>query len=227
VRTIAVPDSSQQITVCYEDTAELRPITDVVRHFEGHFQWIPIQYVPYICLAPVSQNRGAKAASSDRSMIVKMALEDMAALSAKIENELALAALPSQGIEIVRPSGPNSGLGEGGVCLVADPERFVARAFLPTSARDKTTNVWPSDEQLEILYDWLQHHKPTRALPILTRISQSGYGDLVILPDEISKLRLECRSLADERDLADVVRKVLSLCDLAEEDQLGIVVRGQ
>lgn len=229
----AVTEASEAeppISVCFEDHKALRAFTTVLRKFRGNFQWIPLSRLPYVCVVPVAEQRGVE---TPLPQMRSLAVQDIASLAKFVERELHLEGAPSQGV-VITPIAKHSGeAGPGGpALLVADPHQYLSNGFVPTSARDRTVEYWISDEEGDLMYDKVHAARGAVSqwpeLPLLARVCESKYEDLVILPSEVTSLKEECiRMTGTWADLRPALERIARICDMASGKQLGIVVLGQ
>ncbi len=219
----------EPLSLCFEDREELRAFTSLLRNFHGNFQWIPVSRLPYVCVVPTWEK-----AESDVSalQIKRLAVQDIGLLAKFVERELQLEGVPSRGVNITSVAKHVQQVGPGGpALLVADPRQYLSNGFVPTSSRDRTVEYWISDEEGDLMYDKLHASHGTASsgsAPLLERVCESKYEDLVVLPSEVSALREECqRMVHDWPDLKSALDRVARICEMALRDGLGIVVLRQ
>lgn len=219
----------EPISLCFEDRKELRAFTSLLRTFHGNFQWIPVSRLPYVCVVPTWEKGESEVGAPQ---IKRLAVQDIALLAKFVERELHLEGVPSRGVTITRVAKHVQQVGPGGpALLVAEPRQYLSNGFVPTSSRDRTVEYWISDEEGNLMYDKLHPSHGTASsgnAPLLDRLCESKYEDLVVLPSEVKTLREECQRMAhDWPDLKTALDRVARICDMALRDGLGIVVLGQ
>lgn len=122
-------------------------------------------------------------------------------------------------------------VGPGGpALLVADPRQYLSNGFVPTSARDRMVEYWMSDEEGDLMYDKVHAAGGTalQRLPLLARVCESKYEDLIIMPSEVTDLKEECTHMTSTwADLRPALERLARICDMASRERLGIVVLGR
>ena len=221
-----------ETAACFEDNLAFRELGDVLRKFQGSYNWILLSQMPYLCLVPTApvgreiRNLSAKEAQS-------AAARDMRDLAIFVEKEFGLSSSPSLGLTITAAPISDNSHGPGGpALLVRDPRRYLSNNFLPTSPLDHQVDYWISDEEGDLMYEKL--HSSERAvaelaeMPLLARVCKSLYEDLIILPGEVRALGAESRRMAESTpSLRVAMERIERICAMAAKNDLGIIVLGR
>lgn len=222
------------VRVCFEDDQALTGLNATLVRFKGNAAWLLISHLPLVCLVAVPEEsmlreHGVGTESELRERI----LRDVPALAKFLEDECGLRSKPSKGIRVLPRSAETVIVhGPGGpTFLVADPKRFLLNDFLFTSARDQTLEFWMSDRELDDLYDALHPAqssvRATGEVDLLRRISETTYENLIVMPEEVARLRRQCENMSRvPSSLKDAMLRIIAICDLAAPHHLGIVVLG-
>jgi hypothetical protein len=233
LRLVSEPEfMAGSLKICFADDNAFRDLTAALGRFQGNASWLLIAHVPLVCLVAIPEESNIRGQPIDTTKFRRWILQDIAPLAAFLEAELSLRDQPSKGIQILPPSPAITGHGPGGpTYLVSDPERFLANKLVPTSPYDRTIEYWLSEQELDQPYDVL-HPSGGREVALedadlLTRISEKTYENLIILADEVARLKRQCEGMSrTPRSLSDAMQRIMTICDLAARDRLGIVVIG-
>jgi hypothetical protein len=222
--------AGSDISVCFQDSQAFRPVIGVLKTYRGNFQWVALTRLPYVCFVPVL---GEQNVVPPIHQMRTLAIQDIVALTTLIEHRLNLSGLPGKGVVVENVSERAADHGPGGpALLVADPRTYLSNGLLPTSEMDREVDYWITDEEGDLMYDRLHPSegalaRPTE-MPMLKRVCNSKYEDLIVIPSEVAALKEEARSMADASpDLTDAMARIGRVCDVALQGHLGIVVLGQ
>ncbi len=233
VKVIARPSLvAGSLHVCFEEHSALKSLNGDLARYDGNAQWIIASRLPLLCLVAVPKGSTLRSRQiKDRGQLKRLILEDVDPLARFLERELRLIDAPSRGIEVVMGSGNSPQHGPGGpALLVGDPGRLVPGNFAATSPYDETVDFWMSDRELDDLYEILHLSGANSAfdgMDLLKRVTEKTYETLIILPDEVGRLRSQCEAMSRvSRNLKEAMLRVAMICDRAAAHRLGIVVIG-
>jgi hypothetical protein len=214
------------VALCFDNDQAFGVLRRPLSRFRGNFRWVLGARLPYVCLTPIPGVTPPGAAMTSIVNISHQILGDMASLATFIEIELDLKNVRSKGITILQQLSSPLEPGPGGPAyLVAEPDRYVLRGFLPTSDRDRTVDSWMSDDELQSLYQELRNS--TVRFALLHRISESSDENVIVLPQEVEDLKRECEEMANvSGGLRLAMMRLRRICDIALSARLGIVVLG-
>lgn len=224
------------VSVCFLYNQAFETLNSALANFRGSATWTLLSRPPLVCLAVIPAESALRAHRIDSVAKLRNFIRpDVKSLASYLEQQLRVSGNPSKGIKVREESVDSTNLSVlhapgGPALLVSDPNRYIASGFHSTSARDLTVDFWMSDRELFELYADLEQastERGSRGLPLLRRVAEATHENLIVLPAEVPILKLECNVMAGvSKRLRGAMQRVIQICDMAEANDLGIVVIG-